>query len=126
MKGDSRKQKLRKFFKEIRADMPEIRLAYFFGSRVEDNAGPMSDYDLGVLIERTKQGPQIRSRLSMELAQIMKGGKIDIVLLNHAPIELAYAVIADGEVLYQENEATRVEYEARVMGLYLDYFPREG
>ena len=86
----------------------------------------MSDYDLGVLIERTKQGPQIRSRLSMELAQIMKGGKIDIVLLNHAPIELAYAVIADGEVLYKENEATRVEYEARVMGLYLDYFPREG
>ncbi len=123
MKADSQKRKLRKALTEIRNDMPEIKLVYLFGSQVEDSAGPMSDFDLGVLIERTQDGPQVRSRLSIELAQIIKDGKIDVVLLNRVPIELAYAVIAYGEILYQQDDATRVEYEARVMGLYFDYLP---
>jgi len=123
MKGDSQKRKLRKALIEIRNDLPEIKLVYLFGSQVEDRVGPMSDFDLGVLIERAQFGPQVRSRLSIELAQIIKDGKIDVVLLNRVPIELAYAVIADGEILYQQDDATRVEYEARVMGLYFDYLP---
>ena len=123
MKGDSQKRKLRKALIEIRNDLPEIKLVYLFGSQVEDRVGPMSDFDLGVLIERTQVGPQVRSRLSIELAQIIKDEKIDVVLLNRVPIELAYAVIANGEILYQQDDATRVEYEARVMGLYFDYLP---
>jgi uncharacterized protein len=48
---------------------------------------------------------------------------VDVIILNEAPIELAYAVIAQGVVLYQRDLATRVEYEATVMGLYGDYLP---
>ena len=123
MKADLQKRKFRKALIEIQNDMPEIKLVYFFGSQVEGSAGPMSDFDLGVLIERTHYGPQVRSRLSIELAQIIKDERIDVVLLNRVPIELAYAVIANGEILYQQDDATRVEYEARVMGLYFDYLP---
>ena len=123
MQANTKKEKLRKALIEILDDMPEINLVYLFGSQVEESAGPLSDYDLGVLIERNQDGPQVRSQLSIELAQSIKAESFDIVLLNRAPIELAYAVIAYGELLYQQDDATRVEYEARVMGLYFDYLP---
>ena len=38
-------------------------------------------------------------------------------------MELAYAVIAQGQVIYQISLEERVEYEARIMGLYGDFLP---
>ena len=40
-----------------------------------------------------------------------------------APIELQYAIIAQGVLLYRQNLAIKVEYEAYVMGRYGDYLP---
>jgi hypothetical protein len=68
------------------------------------------------LIDRALDERQIHARLTLELARALDTDRVDVVLLNHAPIELAYAVIAQGEVLYQRDLATRVEYEAYVMG----------
>ena len=102
---------------------PELSLAYLFGSRVDSEPGPLSDYDFAVLTDEEQDVPALRARLAHELAIILETDKIDVVNLNRAPIELAYAVIAQGRLLYQRDEATRVEYEARVMGLYGDYLP---
>jgi len=44
-------------------------------------------------------------------------------MLNRAAVELAFAVISRGKLLYQRNDAERIEYEAKVMGLYFDYLP---
>jgi hypothetical protein len=44
-------------------------------------------------------------------------------MLNRAPVELAYAVIAQGKLLYERDIATREEYEADVMSRYGDYLP---
>ncbi|MCS4033187.1 hypothetical protein GGQ02_001574 [Salinibacter ruber] len=49
--------------------------------------------------------------------------EVELVLLSQAPIELAYHVIADGERVYEANRATRVEYEAYVLGRYGDFLP---
>jgi uncharacterized protein len=46
-----------------------------------------------------------------------------VVILNKAPVELAYAVIAHGICLLERDVATRVEYEAYVLGRYGDYLP---
>lgn len=43
------------------------------------------------------------------------------VLLNRAPIELAYHVIADGERIYETDRAVRVEHEAYVLERYGDF-----
>jgi hypothetical protein len=37
---------------------------------------------------------------------------VDVVLLNRAPVELAYAVIIQGTLLFEQDTATRIEYEA--------------
>jgi len=100
-----------------------VRMVYLFGSRVEKNVGPMSDFDMAILVDRAADGPRMRARLAHELARILGTDQVDVVLLNHAPIELAYAVVAQGKVLYEEDLATRVEYEATVLSRYGDYLP---
>lgn len=123
MKGKLHKETLKSLLADSLYEMPGISLVYLFGSRLHDNIGPLSDYDLGVLVDRVESGRHIRSRLFHELSRKMETQKIDVVVLNRVPIEFAYAVIAHGELLYQRDDATRVEYEARIMGLYFDYLP---
>ena len=100
-----------------------VSLIYLFGSQLTGTVGPMSDTDLGILVDRDIDGQAIRARFAHELSCILKTDRIDVVLLNQAPIELAYAIIAQGHVLYQRDLATRVEYEADVMSRYGDYLP---
>jgi predicted nucleotidyltransferase len=102
---------------------PDIQLAYLFGSRVSGDVGALSDYDVAILLDRTADGPAVRSQLAHEVAQSLDSERVDVVLLNRAPIELAYAVIASGQLLYQRDVATRVEYEADVLSRYGDYLP---
>ncbi|MGC9335055.1 MAG: type VII toxin-antitoxin system MntA family adenylyltransferase antitoxin [Anaerolineae bacterium] len=105
------------------SDLEGVCLVYLFGSRVEGNLGPMSDYDLAVLVDRGADGRRIQARLAHELARALETDRVDLVLLNRAPIELAYAIIVGGEVVYEQDVATRVEYEATVLSCYGDFLP---
>jgi predicted nucleotidyltransferase len=116
-------QMLKEIFPNILSDLPQVHLVYLFGSRVAGRIGPLSDYDLAVLIERAADEDQILARLTHRLARALDTDQVDVVSLSRAPITLAYAVIAQGERLYQRDVATRVEYEAKVMSLYGDYLP---
>lgn len=106
----------------------DIELLYLFGSRVaafEDPSavGPLSDYDFGVVVEREADRRAIAAALAHALVKLLGTDRIDVIVLNDAPIELAYAVIAKGRLLYQRDTATRVAYETKVLGLYGDYLP---
>jgi uncharacterized protein len=90
------------------SEIPGISLVYLFGSRLSGNIGPMSDYDLAVLVENYNEIEYLIAELSHAAAVIFKTDRIDVVPLNHAPVELAYAVIAHGECLFQKDNATRV------------------
>ena len=98
-----------------------VSLAYLFGSRAEGEAGPRSDYDIGVLVQ--SPSPRLRYRLSYEIGRVLNADRIDLVLLNKAPVELAYSIITQGRRVYQQSLAARVEFEARVLSLYGDYLP---
>jgi predicted nucleotidyltransferase len=113
---------------EILTHYPYVDLVYLFGSQATGSVGPMSDSDLGVLVDREEMEhspdtDQIRARFAHDLATALCTDRIDVVLLNDAPIELQYAVIAQGKRLHQRDVATRVEYEASVMSAYGDYLP---
>lgn len=116
-------QELQEAVRESLADLPNVNLVYLFGSRVDGWVGPRSDYDLGVVLDRVQDAPQSCMQLCADLRRILGSVHIDMVVLNKAPIELAYAVIAQGKVLYQRDVTTRVEYEAEVMSRYGDYLP---
>jgi len=104
-------------------NFPAVSLVYLFGSQMEGRTGPLSDYDVGVLLERRLDTPDLRARLTHEVAVLLNTPQVDVVWLAQAPVELAFAVISQGKVIYQRDLATRVEYEALVMSRYGDYLP---
>ncbi|MGQ9549973.1 MAG: type VII toxin-antitoxin system MntA family adenylyltransferase antitoxin [Roseiflexus sp.] len=102
---------------------PDVRLVYLFGSQVIGATGPLSDIDLAVLLAREASAIHVFAQLEHLFSLALDGQAVDIVILNQAPIELAYAVMAQGKIIYQRSLAERVEYEAEVMSRYGDYLP---
>ena len=43
--------------------------------------------------------------------------------ISEVPIDLAFAVISQGSILYERDIQTKIDCEARIMGLYFDYLP---
>ena len=99
-----------------------IELAYLFGSYACATEGPVSDYDIAVLFSKTVP-PEKTYRIAHKLATLLMTERVDMVALNRAPIELRYAVIATGIVIYEVNPAVRVDFEASTLNCYGDFLP---
>jgi len=100
-----------------------VWLAYLFGSQVSGRIGPMSDIDLGILFAEEVEFQLASAELAHEVSKVIPGEPVDIVVLNTAPVELAYAVIAQGTCLFRKNEVIRIEYEADVLSRHGDFLP---
>jgi len=112
---------LNSFFSATK-NRPRVDLAYLFGSRAAGVEGPISDFDIAVLYSES-QPSILRYELAHELKTVLKTDLVDLVVLNNAPIELRYAVIATGIVAYGATVETRVEYEALTLSRYGDFLP---
>ena len=119
-KAKSRYLQLHSFFAETRSRFP-VALAYLFGSQATGQAGAQSDYDVAVLFD-CKVTSDDRYVLTHQLAELLDRD-VDLVDLTRAPVELVYNVIATGQILYEKDRRTRVEFEARALGLYFDQLP---
>jgi predicted nucleotidyltransferase len=110
---------LHSFFSDKKNE-PCIDLAYIFGSRADGKVGPISDYDIAVLYAKL-HAPGLRYELAHKLKKKLMTDRVDLLVLNDAPIELRYAVIVSGIVVYEVNVKTRVEYEALTLSIYGDF-----
>jgi len=99
-----------------------IALAYLFGSQARGTAGPLSDYDVALLIDGIVTCAE-RYRRAHEISQLLRGQPVDLVILNSAPVELRYNVIVEGRRVYERDVSARVEFEANTLGLYGDMLP---
>jgi len=107
----------------ILTDFQTISLVYLFGSQVTGQVGPMSDYDLAIFADSGTDEYDTQARFQYAVAKAMNISRVDIVLLDRAPIELAFQIIATGKLLYQRDTYNRVEFEAQVLAKYGDYLP---
>lgn len=102
---------------------PQIKLAYFFGSRATETNGPLSDYDFAVYYNE-KDATKIfglKSQLHDKLSRLLKTDNIDIVTLDTAESpELKYQIIKDGQLIF-EQEPYRVLIEPKILNEYFDY-----
>ena len=114
--------KIRSFILSHNAKEDFIELAYLFGSRAGGKIGPLSDYDIAVLYSKTPPA-QTTYNMAHRIATRLMTDRIDLAVLNRAPIELRYAVIATGIIIYEINAAVRVEFEATTLSRYGDFLP---
>ena len=108
--------------KKIFAEEKNILLTYIFGSQVTGKIGPQSDYDFAVFLSQKTSFP-FKYKLKNKLLNILDSKQVDLVILNDAPIELKYKIIAAGKVIFQKNTIVRTEFEADTLSRYFDYLP---
>lgn len=99
-----------------------VELVYLFGSRAHGEGGPLSDYDVAVLFSKEPPASE-RYALEHRLTRLAPMGRVDLVVLNRAPVELQYNVIATGKLIYEADLASRVEFEAQTLSRYGDFLP---
>jgi len=99
-----------------------IRLAYVFGSAASDRMGPMSDVDIAVLYDGQVDWDR-HFELAHQIQELLGIEGVDLVALNTAPVELAYACIDEGILLYAGTPSVRIEFETKVLNRYGDLLP---
>jgi len=99
-----------------------IILAYLFGSMVRGDTGRLSDVDIGVLLDEKlskKDRFDLELKIISEITALIKKNKIDLIVLNEAPLLLAYNIIKNGIIL-KSSETERVKFETKIFSMYMD------
>ena len=105
----------------FRANPRGIAAAYLYGSVARGTARESSDVDVAVLFERDP--PRTLEGLHGDLAQALDdclGRTVDLVILNHAPVDLVHRVLRDGVLVCDANRSARVRFEVRARNEYFD------
>jgi len=100
-----------------------VKVAYLFGSHARGEAGPLSDLDIAVLLDahlEKRKCLDLRLRLINGISSILKTDKLDVVVMNNAPLSLNYNIVSKGRILYSKNDLERVKFETHILSRYLD------
>lgn len=92
------------------------RFAYLFGSRATGTGTPVSDLDVAAFFGRADVDPLTVKGVDYD--------RVDLIVLDHAPLELAGRVAQHGKLLFEVDPAERVAWEALTRKMYLDELPR--
>jgi uncharacterized protein len=107
------------------AGRPDVVVAYLFGSVARNQANDLSDVDIAILLTPDLAAHEMVERqlqLMVGLAPF-SSHEIQVVILNQVSPLLAYEVVRDGLLLYEQDERVRVAYEVGVMKRYFDVKP---
>jgi predicted nucleotidyltransferase len=101
---------------------PDVLVAYLFGSQARGTATALSDVDVAVLLA---PGWSFDRHLELidGVAGVVGSNRADVVVLNDAPVALAYRVISDGRPLVVHDEGARVRHWVETVDRYLDMAP---
>ena len=103
-------------------EQEHVELAYLFGSVAEGTAGKLSDIDLAVFLDKSlskKERFDLQLKLMSDLTSILKTDKVDLTVMNNAPLLLNYNIIKQGKILKEDIEA-KIRVECRILSHYLD------
>jgi predicted nucleotidyltransferase len=101
------------------AGVPELALVVLFGSRATGRARPDSDLDLAILPAEGSAIPRRKlvARVAVDLAELAPHGRVDVVLLDEAPVVLRQRIMETGRVLRCDDPAA---WRVRTMREYGD------
>ena len=99
-----------------------IKLAHLFGSVAKGKEGKLSDVDIAVFLDESlnkKEIINLQLKVISELTSILKTDRVDLIVMNNAPLLLKYDIIRYGKILKDDKE-TKIKVESGVLSDYLD------
>jgi uncharacterized protein YutE (UPF0331/DUF86 family)/predicted nucleotidyltransferase len=100
--------------------LPEVELAYLFGSHAQNRTRAESDIDLAVQVDPAAAPRQTLAMLFDHLGRVVPSDRLDIVLLNVAPSLLRHRILATGRLLFERSPLVRVRFVTRTIRDYQD------
>ncbi|OGH71026.1 MAG: hypothetical protein A3C90_04565 [Candidatus Magasanikbacteria bacterium RIFCSPHIGHO2_02_FULL_51_14] len=111
-----------------------VAAVYLFGSRAQGAAGPLSDFDFGVIMSDPRQVEKSTLDAYQKLYDLfsaiiqpesLEADVIDIVFLDspRVPLELKAHVIRRGSLLYDAFPSRRANLESRILLDFADFAP---
>jgi predicted nucleotidyltransferase len=120
-KSTLRKNDLKKVFSRSPVDF-----AYLFGSYALRTANHRSDVDIAVFFDGTvskSERFEYRLKLMGAFSRLFKK-EVEVVILNDtSSLFFKYAIIKEGNLLYEKSEAARVEFERKLLSEFFDFQP---
>lgn len=124
--GEVSRERLRAAVGHVLAEVPEVAVAYAYGSRVSGRPFPMSDLDLLFVLgdEEAPADPLFPERLAGRIAtELGTSVEIDARMAHDLPLSVRGRAITEGVLLYDADPSRRVEFETSTRRLYFDFLP---
>lgn len=96
---------------------------YIFGSQASGKIGPLSDYDIAILLDQRIKSDRyhcLQLEILSKLNSILASDRVDLVILNKANAILAMKIITEGKILFSCDEISRIAFEAKTISHYQD------
>ncbi|NKQ39686.1 MAG: nucleotidyltransferase domain-containing protein [Methanosarcinales archaeon] len=100
-----------------------VKFAYLFGSVVKGRDGSLSDIDIAVFIDESiskNKWFKLQLKLISELTNIIKIDRIDLIIMNDAPLSLNYEIIKANHSLFVRDKMDKIDFEHKIISRYLD------
>lgn len=98
-----------------------VLFAYLFGSPARGTAGPLSDIDIAVYLKDGTDFVEEKLNLLDQLIDKLGTDRIDLVVLNTAPLPLQARVLRCNRLLVDRAPFARHAFESLVLRKYFDF-----
>lgn len=103
----------------------KVVFAYLFGSTAHEQTHADSDIDIAVFLEpaEAKALLAVETELDVKLDAALPEQRVDLIIVNVAPIIIQYNAIIEGEVIFSRDEQRRIDFETSTLYRYYDLKP---
>jgi hypothetical protein len=106
------------------AEVDGVVAIYLFGSQARGQADHLSDVDLAVLVREDvakEEMWRLEDRLGVMASEQLETGKVDLFVVNLAPLSAQFEVISTGRLLLSSDEVRRTDSEVAIMNQWWDF-----
>lgn len=110
--------------REVFAAHPAVRAAYVFGSVAAERERANSDLDLGIVVYPDRWAPtDHKIPLIGDCMDAAKRDRVDLVVLNDAPLVVQFEAVRLNEPLYGADDFDHGAFISKVVRMYWDFEP---
>jgi len=109
--------------RSVFAEHPAVRAAYLFGSEATDRSQSNSDVDLAVVVDEGRWDSSDKIQLITECMDAAERDRVDIVVLNGAPLVLQFEAVRPNRPLYGAADFDHGDFFSRILRMYWDFVP---